>query len=148
MVEFVTFDQSYLEKSWEWLNDPEIKKLTNTPDFTKDQQLKWFKKLPELSDYLIRGIEIDHCKAGVCGLKNITETDAEYWGYIGVKSLWGKGYGKIILQRLLNTARELNLKSVWLQVEKENIRAMRLYERSRFKAEDTEGSLQIMRIIL
>ncbi|HBU45505.1 MAG TPA: N-acetyltransferase, partial [Porphyromonadaceae bacterium] len=32
-VEFREFDREALEKSWKWLNDPQLKSLTMTPDF-------------------------------------------------------------------------------------------------------------------
>ena len=44
-IKLVDYTLDYLELSWKWLNDPEIKVLTNTPDFSLDQQLKWFNSL-------------------------------------------------------------------------------------------------------
>src|SRR5208283_2989 len=53
---FTRFDERFLEKSWEWLNDPEIKRLTLTPDFTRESQARWFARLPTMKDYLIWGL--------------------------------------------------------------------------------------------
>lgn len=45
-IKFVGFDEIYLNKSWEWLQDEEIRVLTNTPPFTKKQQQIFYKSLP------------------------------------------------------------------------------------------------------
>ena len=39
-LSFGRFDEIFLEKSWHWLRDPEIKWLTMTPDFTREEQLR------------------------------------------------------------------------------------------------------------
>ena len=75
---FSRFDERFLEKSWQWLRDPEVKRLTMTPDFTRDQQLSWFRGLPAKKDYLIWGLLCDEIPIGAMGLKNVTETEAEY----------------------------------------------------------------------
>ena len=148
MLKLVKYDKLYLDKSWEWLNDEVIKKLTNTPDFTRKQQLEWFNDIHKKGDYLIWGIEIDNQRAGACGLKRITGKDAEYWGYIGDKRFWGQGYGKQVLQILLDKAVEMRLESIWLKVGLDNLRAIRLYKSSGFEFEKQEEELQIMKKFL
>ena len=44
-VEFREFDREALQKSWEWLNDPQLKSLTMTPDFDQESQERWFESL-------------------------------------------------------------------------------------------------------
>ena len=39
MLSLVEYTEEFLELSWLWLSDPEIKELTMTPDFTKKEQL-------------------------------------------------------------------------------------------------------------
>ncbi len=133
MIELRVFNIDFLELSWSWLNDPEIKEKTNTPDFTKDQQLKWFNGLSSKSDYLVWGVTFGKKPIGVCGLKNITDTDCEYWGYIGEKSYWGMGLGNQIMQLMINKALELNLNSIWLKVKANNFPAVNLYNKFGFK---------------
>ena len=89
-IDFVEYDTTFLNLSWDWLNDPEIKFLTDTPDFSRDQQLSWFEGLKNRSDYKVWGIRIGAERIGVCGLKNITNSSAEYFGYIADKSFWAK----------------------------------------------------------
>lgn len=145
---FVDYSTIYLENSWEWLNDFEIKNLTNTPNFSKEDQLSFYNLLPQKKDYYIRGIELDNKPIGVCGLKKITSEDAEYWGYIGVKEYWGKGIGKFIINYLIGIAKEKSLKSIYLHVVESNIRAIKLYVKIGFEVENTIDGLVKMRLIL
>jgi len=144
-IEFVEFDRDFLSKSWEWLNDREIKYLTNTPDFSKEEQVEWFNKIRARTDYLIYGVIVDSMKVGACGLKNITENDCEYWGYIGEKHYWGRGIGKVMMDFIEEKAKELKLKSIWLKVIDNNERAIALYKRVGFKIEKFDNKLIIMR---
>lgn len=128
-VGFVTYDHEFLELSWYWLNDPEIKLLTNTPSFTRDQQKKWFDSLTSRADYKVWGLKINNIAAGVVGLKNINNKEGEYFGYIGVKELWGKGYSKHMLDFVASQARMLGLKGIYLKVSRHNLRAISAYEK-------------------
>lgn len=139
------FDEKFLGLSWDWLNDKEIKRLTDTADFTKEQQKEWYRCLRYKSDYLIWGIYADSVPIGACGLKNITATDCEYWGYIGNKQFWGKGIGGRVMELVEGRARLLNKSSLWLRVIKENLRAVSLYRRAGYQYEFEVGSSFIMR---
>ena len=141
----VDFSPEFLKLSWAWLNDEEIKKLTNTPSFTLEDQLDWYSSIGGMSDYLIWGIEVDSKKVGACGLKNITKVDCEYWMYIGEKDYWGKGIGAIIFLMITKKAKELKLKSIWLQICRSNIRAINLFTRMNFFNEVIKDGIIIMR---
>lgn len=136
LLKFVDYNLIFLNQSWIWLNDKEIKELTYTPDFTKEQQLQFYDSLNEKKDYYIKGIEYNKIPIGACGLKNITSDDAEYWGYIGEKEYWGYGLGKGILNFAINAATEHGLTSLYLNVVKRNKRAIGLYEGMGFMAEE------------
>lgn len=127
MIKFQEYDEEFLEKSWEWLNDEEVKKMTMTPNFTKEDQKKWFLDLKKKTNYFIRGIFYNGVKIGVVGLKNINRNSAEYWGYIGEKEHWGQGIGKIMLTYTENIARDKEIKFIYLKVSKDNKRAKSLY---------------------
>lgn len=132
MIRLVDYNETFLDLSWKWLNDPEIKSLTNTPDFTRADQWNWFTSLKNKHDYLIFGILYEEKPIGACGLKNISNGSAEYWGYIGEKDYWGRGIGKLILDEVIRVAKDLGVKRVWLRVVKNNTRAIKLYERVGF----------------
>lgn len=142
---FKTFDKVYLDLSWKWLNDPEIKLLTNTPDITREEQIDWFNSLQYKSDYLIWGVEAESVPIGVFGLKNITDEDCEYWGYIGEKQYWGLGLGRDIMNWLEDKARELGMSSIWLKVVRDNTRAIKLYNYQGYVTEDERETLLLMR---
>ena len=144
-IQVVNFDKIFLSHSWEWLNEPELKKLTNTPDFTQEDQLRWYESLKYKNDYLVWGILADSKPIGVCGLKKITQTDCEYWGYIGEKEYWGKGIGKSIMYLLEEEAKKLKLNSIWLQVLQENSRAILLYKKTGYQIDKIERGLIFMR---
>ncbi|MBL5882986.1 GNAT family N-acetyltransferase [Lelliottia aquatilis] len=130
-LRFVTFDEIYLAKSWGWLNDVEIKKLTNTPDFTQTQQRAFFDSLPR-DDYKVWGMECNDFPIGVVGLKKITSSSAEYFGYIGEKNYWGKGLFTSILDFIRLEAKRLDINLIYLNVCSDNQRAIRAYQREGF----------------
>lgn len=87
MIKIETFDIEYLNKSWIWLNDNEIRKLTMTPKFTQQEQIIWFNSLSDNKNYSIQGVNYNEERIGVIGLKNITKDTGEYFGYIGEKNI-------------------------------------------------------------
>lgn len=133
MPSLVDFSVVFLEKSWQWLNDPEIKKLTLTPDFTKTDQINFFNSLPQRTNYWVKGVLENEEPVAVVGLKNISNITAEYWGYIGEKSYWGKGLGSFMIDACIEKAEELALQKIYLNVSKENERAKRLYLKKGFQ---------------
>jgi RimJ/RimL family protein N-acetyltransferase len=112
MLVLCEFNKVFLKMTWKWLNDPEIKQLTNSADFTIEDQKKWFNGLKNKQDYKIWGLTYHKKPVGVCGIKNITQNDCEYWGYIGEKEYWGRGFGSAILEYMEYEARKLILRSI------------------------------------
>jgi ribosomal protein S18 acetylase RimI-like enzyme len=47
----------------------------------------------------------------------------------------GRGFGQQLISRAIEIARELSASDIWLQVNKENVRAIRAYERAGFHVE-------------
>lgn len=146
MITFEKFDEEYLNLSWNWLNDSEIKKLTMTPDMSKDSQLKWFNNIDKMNNYLIYGIAFDGKKIGAVGLKNIEDNiSAEYWGYIGDKNYWGRKLGPIIIMEMTKIALDIGIYRLYLKVGKDNERAKRLYESQGFlRHQITEDGVILM----
>lgn len=135
-IELVDYSETFLDKSWQWLNDPEIKRLTNTPDFTKEGQKRWFENLKNNISYWVRGISYGGEPIGVVGLKNIDfeKKTAEYFGYIGEKDNWGKGLSKQLLPLVFEYAKNtLKLTSIYLNVIVENQRAIKAYQTAGFR---------------
>jgi RimJ/RimL family protein N-acetyltransferase len=147
-LELVEYTHDFLLLSNKWLNDTQIKQLTNSITFTPAQQIQWFNELPNKANYLIWGITLNAEKVGACGLKKVNNIDAEYWGYIGEKKYWGKGYGSEILKIIEKKATQLHLKSIWLTVMLSNTNAIKLYTKNGFMLENKEEHFQTMRKIL
>jgi len=142
---FSQFDERFLERSWQWLQDAEVKRLTMTPDFTRDQQRSWFNRLSEMKDYMIWGLLCDGAPIGAAGLKHITGSDAEYWGYIGEREYWGTGLGGEMMQFIIEKARTLGLRELYLSVHKENVRAVALYAKAGFRTVGESAGVLKMR---
>ncbi|OCL85606.1 GNAT family N-acetyltransferase [Arcobacter porcinus] len=144
MFEIVEYTKEFLPLSWKWLNDKEIKNLTMTPDFSKEDQNIFFNSLESRQNYKIFGIEFNGLKIGACGLKNIENTKAEYWGYIGEKEYWGRGFGKLILKEMINLATKEQISIIYLKVGKNNQRAIKLYEKFGFVNSMKENNYYMM----
>lgn len=150
-LSLVVFDQASLDKSWHWLNDPEIRALTLTPPFTRADQISFFKALPKRTDYLIWGVALDEGRVhqeviGCAGLKNHRKTRAEYWGYIGEKGYWGRRLGRQMLELVEQEARARGFEVLDLVVSESNMRAIRLYSRAGYTLveEPSEGGRYLM----
>lgn len=131
-INFSEYDEDFLHKSWQWLNDSEIKKLTLTGDFTREQQFAFYNSLPNRHDYKIWGVKDNDHKIGAIGLKKILNHEAEYFGYIGEKDYWNKGISKIMFEFILKQAQSLNIERIYLYVSKENKRAIKSYMKNNF----------------
>ena len=136
----VPYDTRILDLSWSWLNDPEIKALTMAPEFTREQQMDFYKSLGARRQYHIWGIEfVGRGPIGAAGLKNPRGKAIEYWGYIGDKRYWGKNVGKQILSLLQAKALQLGFGELDLKVSRMNLRAISLYQKCGFVV-DPRGS--------
>lgn len=144
----VPYDRNYLLASRDWLRDPETKKLTRTPDFTDEAQEAWFAGLGDRLDYHVVGLTHEGQPAGVVGLKNIETAEAEFFGYLGRKELWGQGLGRQLLEVAAILARLRKVRTLRLRVWKGNERAIRLYERLGFQRVEVHEEELVMRIAI
>ncbi|QFS45351.1 GNAT family N-acetyltransferase [Nostoc sphaeroides] len=141
----VTFDKTFLEHSWVWLQDEEIRDLTMTPNFSKEQQINWFNSLKQRYDYLIWGIQFQGNPVGAFGIKNIRSNSGEYWGYIGNKSYWGKGIGKWMINTSIEYASKNDIECLYLRTNYQNTRAINLYLKTGFIISSIEDSVLWMK---
>lgn len=141
IIKLEEFDTTYLEKSFKWLNDPIIINAINASPVSAEAQATWYNNLHSRKDYKIWGVNCNGTPIGACGLKHIEISyQAEYWGYIGEKVFWGQGIGYNIINELSSIAVDkYNLKSLYLHVNNDNIRALRLYEKSGFFKEESSS---------
>jgi RimJ/RimL family protein N-acetyltransferase len=145
-INFVEYNEYFLNKSWTWLNDPEIKKLTLTPDFTREQQQIFFESIPNRTNYKVWGVNYNGISIGVVGLKNITSQDAEYFGYIGEKDYWGLGIFKSFFQYVINESKSLNISKLYLHVASSNERAIKAYMTNGFYQKNKSNDILKMEV--
>lgn len=138
-VRFVEFDDRFVRKSGEWLKDEELRYLINLSEFDPEKQKIWveyFRSNPDKC--LVRGLEVDETPSGACGIKHILSDEngnkiGEYWGYIGDKSLRGKGIGGQMVDEMIQSARELGISKLYLKVMEYNLPARKLYIKKGFE---------------
>ncbi len=146
-VELVKFDKFFLDMSYEWLSDLEIKRLTKSPNISREDQIKWFDSLEYMSDYIIRGVKVNGVAIGVVGLKHIDylQHSAEYFGYIGEKAYWGKGIGTNMIGQIEKMAIHVDINFIFLKVAIFNKRAISLYKKCGYSIYDKRDDLLLMK---
>ena len=143
----VKYDTDYFNQSKVWLSDGELSYLIHAGELPSDEdRMKWYDSLSSRSDYLIWGVEYLGKPIGVSGLKHICNGQAEYWGYIGEKALWGKGLGKLLMSEMILKAKELELKKIYLKVRKYNPRAYKMYLKFGFAIDNENEDVYCMSI--
>ncbi|MEO5658251.1 MAG: GNAT family N-acetyltransferase [Polaromonas sp.] len=143
-----TYNQECFDKSWAWLNDAETKKLTMTPDFTRNDQFRFFEQLPHRTDYLIWSVILDDEEViGAAGLKNHRAALAEYWGYIGEKQHWNKGLGRSLVRAVELKAKKKGFVDLDLKVSSANPRAIALYEKVGFLIDPQTSTESCLRMV-
>lgn len=122
----VRYDERFLERSWEWFQDEELRRLTMAPVFTREGQREWFERLPHRDDYLIWGVEADGVPIGAFGYRGVADGKGEYFSFIGEKAYWGGGIGTWMMTTAVDLGRERGLRRLMTKVSRENERARRL----------------------
>ena len=143
MVRLVEYDRAYLDRSWDWLRDPEIKELTMAGDFTREDQEAFFETLPTRGDYKIWGVEADGEPIGAGGIKKISGQIGEFWCYIGEREWWGRGVGGRILELCEDKARELGLEQLTMIAAARNDRSIGVFEKMGFRPDPEFSSATI-----
>lgn len=146
LLAVVPFDETFLSASAGWLQDNELAALIMTGPFDARAQAEWYASLPRRLDYKIWGVKFKGQPIGAFGLKNISANRAEYFGYIGEKSFWGRGIGKWILDEAVAKARALSIECLTLRVAHQNGRARSLYLRFGFQQKGLAGDAVIMEL--
>ena len=137
LVSIREFECGDIEKKVEWINNPLINEYLHYDiPITIDGTKKWFEsKSSNRYDFVI---EYDGLPIGLIGLLQIDHVNqkAEYYISLGELDYLGKGIASKATELILKYAFEnLNLNKVYLNVDADNNRACKLYEKSGFKKE-------------
>jgi RimJ/RimL family protein N-acetyltransferase len=130
----VPFDERFRDLSFTWLNDPEMARLTDSPQFTRDEQLAWYAGLADRTDYAVWGIEYDGVPVGAMGLKSIgLDQGGEYFMYIGDRAYWGRGIARWAFDEIVAEACRRRLRFLYGRVVKGNDRSLAVDLRHGFR---------------
>lgn len=132
------FKKEDIENKVQWINDPENNRYLhyNLPLNVKETR-EWYynRNIEQRCDCII---ECTSIPVGLIGLLNIDDVNrkAEFYISMGNTEYKGKGIATIATKLLLQYAfYVLDVNKVYLNVDKENISARRLYERVGFVCE-------------
>jgi RimJ/RimL family protein N-acetyltransferase len=126
-------------KSSHWRNDPEVWTYTNSrPDhyITQDIELEWIRIAlkNEASKHFAICIVGTNEYIGNTQLTNISNFSAQFHIFIGNKIYWGRGISTLVTSMVLDFAHNnLNLKKIYLEVNKKNAAAINSYKKNDFK---------------
>lgn len=137
-IELVPIEMEDLDLLKKWKNDDEVFKYLGGGyrPISESQAQKWIENLINNNHQYQRFMIKNDKKIGFIGLYNISEVNrtAELGIYIGEKDYQGKGYAKMAYKALEKYAKDwLNIRKIKLDVVKDNVRAIKLYEKLDFK---------------
>ncbi len=138
--------------SFLWRCDPEIWKYTGakpTQNITYEIEKVWIQEVLKRKDEVRFAICVGNNKeyVGNVQLTNITETDAEFHIFVGNKNFHNKGIGTKAANLILDYSdKVLKLKTVYLFVNKNNIAAIKSYEKCGFY--QVERNMEQLKLII
>ena len=133
-----------------WFNDPDVRywlSMSDEPELTLESERGWYEEMRSDPTRVIWCMETAEGEPlGNLGLHAIDEAQgrATLGISIGEKEQWGRGYGtEGVRQALRYGFQELGLRRVDLQVDEDNLRGIRCYEKCGFLR---EGLLRAYRL--
>ena len=139
-VSLRAFGSEDLDRTLEWVNDPEVTRFTGTvfPISSAEHQLWYQELLKDRTRKMFAIVSSDGKHIGNIGLKAIDwiSRNAEVQVYIGEAEFRGKGYGTEAIEAVVEFAFErLNLHRIYARVFSYNERAMKSFEQCGFQNE-------------
>lgn len=120
-------------KNIRWMNDKSVTLFLGERTKTdKIKSLKYF--LNNRNSSVLLSIYFKEEYIGNCGFFSIDNDleSAELRIVIGEKKYWGRGFGNIIIDKMILIAKEKKFNSIWLSVSQNNERAIKLYKKCKF----------------
>ncbi len=131
---FVPGDRERLERMYD---DFEPKRIAQgLPPAGTDQRRRWLDTVLRAGHHLI--VEVDDTVMGHGMLLPIDSEAGELANFLH-QSIRDRGIGTSLNRELLDFARDIGLRRVWLSVEPSNRRAVRSYEKAGFRRRFTSG---------
>ncbi len=132
--EFVPADLERLERMYDVFEPKRV--AQGLPPASPEQRRRWLDSVLRTGHHLV--VEVDGTVMGHGMLLPIDAACGELANFLH-QSLRDRGIGTSLNRELLELARELGLRSVWLSVEPSNRRAVRSYEKAGFRRRFTSG---------
>lgn len=125
-----------------WFNDPDVRywlSMSDRPEMTVESEREWYEEMRGDTAQVVWCIEMEEGQPiGNLGLYAIDETHGRATMGISIceKDFWGRGYGTEAIRQVLRYSfTELGLRRVDLQVDEDNLRGIRCYEKCGFVRE-------------
>lgn len=140
--------------SWSWRNDPQVWAFTGSkPDcyISEEIELNWIRRVlqEKSSKRFAICVAENNEYIGNVQLTHIEDDTAQFHIFIGNKLYWGKGVSTSATKQILSVAREsLELKTIYLEVNKNNLAAIKSYEKNGFKVGSSCGEVLKMTVDL
>lgn len=117
-----------------WRNDPEVRAGALWPGgtFGVREAERWLRAISGARTRLTLGVELRH-EARLVGLTNLSginggAASANFGIVLGDRACWGRGIARETLGLMMERAAAMGLRRVVLEVARDNVRALALYE--------------------
>lgn len=111
-------------------------------DLTVEQEMDLIDRFMRAPKSLMLVVEVDDQIIGLANVAVFSTKKQEHVAELGVSLIqeyWGYGIGGMLVEALIDFAREVDLKVITLEVVVDNVRAVKLYEKYNF---EIRGTLQ------
>lgn len=164
MFTFEAFQANHLFLLRQWLNSEHIKDYWQETEDDEELKKKFLETLPNRSVFSFV-IKKDHAPIGYIQYYNAKKVGGGWWEQepqgsfgidlmIGNANYYGRGLGSVIIKEFITfiQAREPSLRSIIIDPDPKNLRAIRAFEKAGFVAESEiqtpGGTALLMRINL
>ena len=124
-------------KYLKWINDKKVMRFTSF--YRKKSTIKdlsdFYNNIKKSKNQILYGIFIKNLHIGNCKLGpiNFKKKTAEISYLIGEKKYWGRGIGKIAVNKLCKKGKNLSIKNIYASTDKSNKYSILLLLRNNFK---------------
>lgn len=135
MIKIRRFNEDDIELKVKWINDSENNRYLHYDiPISYENTMKWFNRIKDQDNRLDLTILYNNNPVGLIGLLNIDYKNrkAEYYIVIGESKYKGKGIAYDASKLLLEQAKMMNLRKIYLYTEIKNINAQILFEKLGF----------------
>ena len=115
------------------INDKNVNLLKKFIELNDSKNFRYFnsRNVNVIKNHIVTLLVIDD--NDIIGYGHLDFEKYIWLGICVLKKFRGKGYGKLIIKKLIEVASKKNIENIFLTVDKENIPAINLYKKFDFK---------------